>query len=169
MSYNFKGGNGKAQGGFGDDPKLASGLLQSSAPASGERSLDEKTGTQFLVTKKPEDKTTMEMTTSQAGLDALNAMIQKVNNATQFTIDNLAENEKISLKALTKRVAGFLGLSQSLCSSIVAMYVKSSDKCTMQRGRNGGIYKGKFHKEVDPRCDHCGQKLRAKERAQKAA
>lgn len=169
MVDNIKGGIDKAWEGFGADPKLASGLLQSSVPASGERSLRTKSGQQFLATIKPEDKNTMEMTNTQAGLDALNAMIQKVNNATQFTIDNLAENEKISLKTLTERVASFLGLSQSLCSSIVAMYVKSSDKCTMQRGRNGGIYKGKATKEVAHRCGECGHKLSARKLAEKAA
>lgn len=101
---------------------------------------------------------------SQLQLDKLNAIIVKVNDATAYAIENLQEGEKISLKCLTERVARFLGLSQALCTPFVTMFVKSYDKCTMQKGRNGGIYKGKpLRKEdLEPRCNHCGQKLRAK-------
>lgn len=101
---------------------------------------------------------------SQLHLDKLNAVILKVNDATAHAIENLQEGEKISLKSLTERVARFLGLSQALCAPFVTMFVKSYDRCTMQKGRNGGIYKGKLARKEDlePRCDHCGQKLRAK-------
>jgi len=101
---------------------------------------------------------------SQLHLDKLNSVILKVNDATAHAIENLQEGEKISLKALTERVARFLGLSQALCAPFVMMFVKSYDRCTMQKGRNGGIYKGKMARKEDmvPRCNHCGQKIRAK-------
>lgn len=97
-------------------------------------------------------------------LDVLNDTMRKVVGATQFTIDNMSEGERISLKALTEKVADYLNLSQAVCAPFVSMFVKTYDKCSMQKGRGGGIYKGKPVRKADlePRCPHCNQKLRAK-------
>lgn len=98
-------------------------------------------------------------------LERLNELLRKVNEATEHAIQNLKEGQKISLKELTEKVAHFLDLSQTQCAPFVTMFVKQYDKCTMQKGRNGGIYKGKPVKKQDktPRCMACGQKIKSKQ------
>lgn len=108
--------------------------------------------------------TTTSAKPSNVGLANANALIQKVFDATETAINNLAVNERISLKSLTERVAAFLGLPQSTVAAFVSMWVKEhKDICTSQKGRKGGIYRGKpLRKEdLEPHCPHCHQKLRA--------
>lgn len=103
-------------------------------------------------------------TISDVHLKRLNDVLKKVNEATAQAIENLEDGQKISLKELTEKVANFLDLSQNQCAPFVTMFVKQHDRCTMVKGRNGGIYKGKTIKKIDdtPKCQSCGQKLKPK-------
>lgn len=103
--------------------------------------------------------------TETPGLANVNIVLQKVFDTTEDAINNLAEGERIFLKVLTSRVAAFLALPLSTVGPFVSLWTKkNTDKCTVQKGRFGGIYKGKLpqKKDLAPRCQHCGQKLRAK-------
>jgi hypothetical protein len=104
------------------------------------------------------------MTPATPGLADANALIKRVFDATEHAIENLTIGERISLKGLTERVSAFLALPQSTVSPFVSLWTKNnSDKCTVMKGRKGGIYRGKPVRKEDlvPRCSHCGQKLRA--------
>lgn len=97
-------------------------------------------------------------------LAKVNVIMRRVCDTTQGLIDILPEGHKISLKTLTEKVSTMTDLPQAQVAQIVSMFVKNYDNCTVQKGRFGGIYKGSVPKkaETQPRCDHCGQKIRNK-------
>lgn len=97
-----------------------------------------------------------------AYLEKLNGIMSRVFSATQSQVDNLPQGHKVSIKQLTEKVADFLDMPQAQVAQFVAMFIRSYDKCTVQKGRNGGIYRGAVPKKIDhePRCAACGQKLR---------
>lgn len=115
-----------------------------------------------LVTKT--DTTPNRSSSSESYLGPLNANMQKVFGATELQIGNLKTGEKISVKLLSARVAKFLNMPQSQVAPFISMFIKSYDKCTMVRGRHGGVYRGSVPRKADTehRCSACGQKLRKK-------
>lgn len=109
-------------------------------------------------------KTTEMSEVTPSHLAKVNVIMRRVCDTTQGLIDILPEGHKISLKTLTEKVSTMTDLPQSQVTQIVSMFVKNYDQCTVQKGRFGGIYRGSVPKksEQQPRCDHCGQKIRNK-------
>jgi len=97
-------------------------------------------------------------------LNKINEIVRSVSDATNLQLDRMQENQRIHMKDLVRKVASFLNLAETTIAPIVSVCIYSSPNCTVKKGRNGGIFKGRMIRAVRPepaRCAHCGQKIRA--------
>lgn len=103
-----------------------------------------------------------EIINNKVGSDVQDTM-NKVINATKKQVDKLNNGEKVVLKDLIDMVVSETGVKMYKATGIVNTYLDSSDSgMTVERGRNGGAYKGGKPIRVDKRarCESCHQVLR---------
>ena len=103
-----------------------------------------------------------------AHLEKVNYIMRHICDTAQRIIDSMNEGEKISLSHLTEKVSHVTDISKSQVVPIVSMFVANYDKCTMQKGRLGGIYRGTLAKRQPACCSCCGQKIKKSKNKSKA-
>jgi hypothetical protein len=90
-----------------------------------------------------------------------------VFTATNKILDALQNGEKTILRDVIDRVVFETKVQQSIVNGIVPMFIHqwaNAGNGSVNKGRNGGIYKGSKQIRVDPRprCETCNQVLRKK-------
>jgi hypothetical protein len=101
----------------------------------------------------------------------VNASAQETMNlvfeSTKKVLDALQNGHKTTMKDLTDRVVAETKVQVSVANGLVPMFVHAwagRGEGTVEKGRNGGIFKGGKPKRIDPRprCSECGQVDRRK-------
>lgn len=95
--------------------------------------------------------------------DTMNSVKESVNKI----LDALEDGEKTTLKDLIDKVVAETKIKVSIANGLVPMVVHewaSFGKGSVEKGRNGGVFKGGKPVRVDPRprCPECGQVDRRK-------
>lgn len=87
-----------------------------------------------------------------------------VFEATKRILDKLEDGKKTTLKDLIDKVVAETKVQVSIANGLVPMYAHSYTGVSVEKGRNGGVFKGGKPKRVDPRprCPTCGQVDRKK-------
>lgn len=97
---------------------------------------------------------------------AKNEDFNDVFKATFDVLDKMSEKERISFPQLFTEVSKKVTSKGTTLQNLVKLAVNQYNDVTVMRGRTGGVIKGKIltKKEQDtrPRCDCCGQVIRAK-------
>jgi hypothetical protein len=65
--------------------------------------------------------------------------VQRIFQATDLILDVLPDNERTTLKILSQSVSEKTGLSISVVTPVVQMYVKNRSDYAIKKGRTGGI------------------------------
>jgi len=88
--------------------------------------------------------------------------MERVFDAARNILDTLQDGEKILIKDLTDKVVAKTQAQTSVVSGLISMFVHEMyDGIVVERGRNGGIFKGgkKVRVDMRPRCSTCNQVL----------
>jgi hypothetical protein len=86
-----------------------------------------------------------------------------VFDTTREALDAMKQGDKISIKDLSNQVAEKLDLAVSAVKDLVGLAAHNYDGVEVSRGRFGGVFKGeRIKKEIRPKCQACGQTIRAK-------
>ena len=94
--------------------------------------------------------------------DRINSL-NSVFETTNVFLESMKEGDKISLRDLSNQVAEKLGLAVSAVKDLVGLAAHNFEGVDVSRGRFGGVFKGeRIKKEIRPKCDACGQTIRAK-------
>lgn len=97
-------------------------------------------------------------------LENLNRVMRIIVSATEQAIEQMEVGSRTNLKCLNEKVSSFVGLPQTVCLPFVSTFVKNYERCWVQKGRNGGIYKGTrpikhLNKPCIDVCDKCNQPI----------
>lgn len=95
--------------------------------------------------------------------DTMNLVKQSVSKI----LDNLQDGEKTTLKDLIDKVVAETNIKVSIANGLVPMVVHEWANLgagSVEKGRNGGVFKGGKVPRVDPRprCETCNQVIRPK-------
>lgn len=113
----------------------------------------------------------LDATNSEGADTKVNASAQETMNlvfeSARKILDVLQNGQKTTMKDLTDKVVAETKVQVSVANGLVPMYVHAwagRGEGTVEKGRNGGIFKGGKPKRIDPRprCPECGQVDRKK-------
>lgn len=65
--------------------------------------------------------------------------IQRIFQSADLILDELAGDERTTLKILSQSISEKTGLSVSVITPVVQMYVKNRSDLSVKKGRTGGI------------------------------
>lgn len=95
--------------------------------------------------------------------ETMNLVLESTNKV----LDGLQHGHKTTMKDLTDKVVAETKVQVSVANGLVPMFVHAwagRGEGTVEKGRNGGIFKGGKQKRIDPRarCETCNQVIRPK-------
>jgi hypothetical protein len=92
--------------------------------------------------------------------NSINAISESINKI----LDGLENGERATLHDIIDKVIAETGVQISMANGLVPTLVRNYPGVEIEKGRNGGVFKGGKPKHIDarPRCDTCHQVVRVK-------
>jgi hypothetical protein len=92
--------------------------------------------------------------------NSINAISESINKI----LDGLENGERVTLHDIIDKVIAETGVQISMANGLVPTLVRNYPGVEIEKGRNGGVFKGGKPKHIDerPRCETCHQVVRVK-------
>ena len=95
--------------------------------------------------------------------------VQRVFQAAESILNELTNLDRTTYKILSARISELTGLSTTVITPVLHMYVKTRTDLAVQKGRTGGIRRADSAQAIKargvnalPKCGDCGQRINAK-------